>query len=41
MQVDEYKIHFVRKVAPNKDMFCVSFRLSKEVAFLDTERYVI
>ncbi|CAB4483974.1 unnamed protein product [Rhizophagus irregularis] len=36
MQVDEYKIHFVRKVAPNKDMFCVSFRLSKEVAFLTT-----
>ncbi|GES76757.1 tRNA methyltransferase Trm5 [Rhizophagus clarus] len=37
MQVDEYKIHFVRKVAPNKDMFCVSFRLSKEVAFLAKE----
>jgi len=32
-QADEFKIHFVRKVAPNKDMFCVSFRLSKEVAF--------
>jgi tRNA (guanine37-N1)-methyltransferase len=33
MQTDEFKIHFVRKVAPNKNMFCVSFRLSQEVAF--------
>ncbi|RIA96453.1 Met-10+ like-protein [Glomus cerebriforme] len=33
MQADKFKIHFVRKVAPNKDMFCVSFRLSQEVAF--------
>jgi len=31
--LDEFKIHFVRKVAPNKDMLCVSFRLSQEVAF--------
>ncbi|CAG8574623.1 15048_t:CDS:10 [Funneliformis caledonium] len=33
MQADKFKVHFVRKVAPNKDMFCVSFRLSQEVAF--------
>ncbi|CAI2180285.1 15732_t:CDS:10 [Funneliformis geosporum] len=33
MQADKFKFHFVRKVAPNKDMFCVSFRLSQEVAF--------
>ncbi|RUS15703.1 Met-10+ like-protein-domain-containing protein [Jimgerdemannia flammicorona] len=26
-------VHHVRKVAPNKDMFCLSFRLSEEVAF--------
>ncbi|CAG8518068.1 5621_t:CDS:10 [Ambispora gerdemannii] len=27
------KIHFVRSVAPNKDMYCVSFRLNASVAF--------
>ncbi|RHZ90044.1 hypothetical protein Glove_9g63 [Diversispora epigaea] len=30
---ESYKIHFVRHVAPNKDMFCFSFRLSRAVAF--------
>ncbi|CAG8458110.1 22998_t:CDS:10 [Dentiscutata erythropus] len=34
LQEDTYKIYFVRKVAPNKDMFCVSFRLSHAVAFI-------
>jgi len=26
-------LHFVRRVAPNKDMYCLSFRLSNEVVF--------
>ncbi|CAG8443503.1 4116_t:CDS:10 [Diversispora eburnea] len=30
---ESYKIHFVRQVAPNKNMFCFSFRLSRAVAF--------
>jgi len=29
----EYSLHFVRSVAPNKDMYCISFRLPGEVAF--------
>ncbi|KAF0553532.1 tRNA guanine37-N1-methyltransferase [Gigaspora margarita] len=33
LQEDTYKIHFVRKVAPNKDMFCVSFRLSHAICY--------
>ncbi|CAG8573155.1 14280_t:CDS:10 [Acaulospora colombiana] len=33
LQTDTYRVHFVRKVSPKKDMFCVSFRLSKAVAF--------
>ncbi|CAG8493209.1 2991_t:CDS:10 [Cetraspora pellucida] len=34
LKEDTYKIHFVRKVAPNKDMYCVSFQLSQAVAFV-------
>lgn len=30
---DEVSLHFVRKVAPSKDMYCISFRLPVEVAF--------
>lgn len=32
--IDSAKMHWVRTVAPKKDMYCVSFRLSPEVAFL-------
>ncbi|KAJ1967750.1 tRNA(m(1)G37)methyltransferase, partial [Dimargaris verticillata] len=27
------QFHFVRKVAPNKDMYCVTFQLPTDVAF--------
>ena len=33
----EVSYHHVRSVAPNKEMFCVSFRLPREVAFAETE----
>jgi tRNA (guanine37-N1)-methyltransferase len=29
----ELKLHFVRSVAPNKDMYCLSFRLNKRILF--------
>ncbi|CAO3612473.1 unnamed protein product [Mucor hiemalis] len=32
--IDSARMHWVRTVAPKKDMYCVSFRLSPEVAFL-------
>ncbi|KAL1917821.1 uncharacterized protein VTP21DRAFT_3655 [Calcarisporiella thermophila] len=35
---DSATLHFVRSVAPNKDMYCVSFRLSSEVAFASFKR---
>ncbi|CAG8621291.1 6117_t:CDS:2 [Paraglomus brasilianum] len=35
-----YKIHFVRKVAPNKDMFCISFKLDTNVAFGSAKRKI-
>ena len=30
---EEVTLHFVRSVAPNKEMYCVSFRLPRAVAF--------
>ncbi|KAF9168000.1 tRNA(m(1)G37)methyltransferase [Actinomortierella ambigua] len=33
LDMDSFHLYFVRKVAPNKDMFCVSFRLPSEIAF--------
>ncbi|KAI0046610.1 hypothetical protein FA95DRAFT_1582974 [Auriscalpium vulgare] len=30
---DEVSLHLVRSVAPNKDMYCISFRLPRQVAF--------
>ncbi|KAJ1981708.1 tRNA(m(1)G37)methyltransferase [Dimargaris xerosporica] len=32
------QFHFVRKVAPNKDMYCVTFQLPTEVAFKSLKR---
>ncbi|KAJ9114373.1 hypothetical protein QFC20_001516 [Naganishia adeliensis] len=31
--MDGYNLHCVRRVAPNKDMYCLTFRLPREVAF--------
>ncbi|OZJ04872.1 hypothetical protein BZG36_02604 [Bifiguratus adelaidae] len=33
ISTSETSIHWVRKVAPNKDMYCISFRLGADVAF--------
>ncbi|KAF9294653.1 tRNA(m(1)G37)methyltransferase [Linnemannia elongata] len=33
LELDSVKLHWVRKVAPNKDMYCISFRLPAEIAF--------
>ncbi|KAF8948513.1 tRNA(m(1)G37)methyltransferase [Haplosporangium gracile] len=33
LELDSLKLHWVRKVAPNKDMYCISFRLPAEIAF--------
>ncbi|WVF68517.1 hypothetical protein IAT40_003285 [Kwoniella sp. CBS 6097] len=32
-QSEGYNLHLVRSVAPNKDMYCLTFRLPKQVAF--------
>ena len=32
---EETSLHLVRSVAPNKDMYCISFRLPRKVAFAD------
>lgn len=31
--MDGYLLHPVRRVAPNKDMYCLTFRLPEEVAY--------
>ncbi|KAG0053167.1 tRNA(m(1)G37)methyltransferase [Gryganskiella cystojenkinii] len=33
LELDSVKLHWVRKVAPNKNMYCISFRLPAEIAF--------
>ncbi|KAF9208292.1 tRNA(m(1)G37)methyltransferase [Haplosporangium sp. Z 27] len=33
LEMDSVKLHWVRKVAPNKDMYCISFRLPADIAF--------
>ncbi|KAG0221638.1 Met-10+ like-protein-domain-containing protein [Mortierella sp. GBAus27b] len=33
LDAESIKLHWVRKVAPNKDMYCISFRLPAEIAF--------
>lgn len=33
LERDSVHLHWVRKVAPNKDMYCISFRLPAEIAF--------
>jgi len=30
---EEVSLHLVRSVAPNKEMYCISFRLPRAVAF--------
>jgi tRNA (guanine37-N1)-methyltransferase len=30
---DEVSLHLVRSVAPNKEMYCISFRLPRTAAF--------
>ncbi|WVQ84809.1 hypothetical protein IAT38_006966 [Cryptococcus sp. DSM 104549] len=32
-QAQDYELHFVRRVSPSKDMYCLSFRLPREVAW--------
>lgn len=33
--MDGFNLHPVRRVAPNKDMYCLTFRLPEEVAYAD------
>ena len=37
--LNEHKLHCVRSVSPNKDMFCLSFTLPQDIAFDQTNGY--
>ena len=36
---DEVSMHLVRSVAPNKEMYCISFRLPRATAFGEVAHY--
>ncbi|KAG0296030.1 tRNA(m(1)G37)methyltransferase, partial [Dissophora globulifera] len=38
LEMDSVSLHWVRKVAPNKDMYCISFRLPAAIAFASDEK---
>jgi len=35
------EVHFVRRVAPSKSMYCASFRLPEDVAFAEIPEPVV
>ena len=38
LEASSIEFYLVRDVAPNKQMFCASFRVPKEIAFSDGDR---